>query len=149
MIGGTTFRKRLKDCGFETVVSFSDRRYSQPSKAWVEKFGDWVSKHQPSKFAPDSFDCDDFARWARFRASMTLIKNPALVAKESTHTFIEAWVYIKAGRKLNDVAGGQTHATNLVLASDDKFYWFEPQNGRITSFNKAKASIEKLVIAFP
>jgi hypothetical protein len=134
ILTASEFEDRLSIFDWNETPSPSDRRYFCPSLKWLKEFAAFLA-NQGIPYTPQSHDCDDYADAARVEATRALLKNPELLTKEVTHTFIRVDLFIN--KPLNEVTGH--HATNLCLCDDEQFYFIEPQNGQITKARKALA----------
>ena len=133
----------LRDLGFLRVEGPRDAMVMLPHREWLDEFGRYLEAGNP-RYASGRWDCDDFAMRAVTEASLALAGQEGL---ECGHAFLVCTVVIIEGCELNGVGGG-AHATNLVKCADGAWYFFEPQNGKVTEWKAAVDAIGELSFAW-
>lgn len=134
---------RLDDLGFKPgEFRMMDAEYFCPSYEWLTKFGAWLGRRNAT-YIEESYDCDDFAFDARCKATESHKKaswlNPeSRLGKNVGHTV--GIVFLNC----DTPQGPDHHAMNMVLCSDDQWYFLEPQNGTVEHYETAKSKIHKL-----
>lgn len=121
----TQLAKELTDLGFERVIPVMDDLMVCPTNKWVQDFGEWV-KINKSKYEAQSWDCDEFALWARVKASESLCQNRKL--RTYGHSFLVCTLLLDPDQTLNGISGGGWHACNIVRTPEG-WVFFEPQSG--------------------
>jgi len=106
----------LRAVGVREIV-LMDESYVLPSREWLIEFADYIRAKAPA-YVPQSFDFEQFARWAAHEADLALVKAGVINAG---HTFGEA----------TTLNGRELHALNLCICSDEKVYALEPQTGAV------------------
>jgi hypothetical protein len=124
--------QELKLAGFKKVHDARDGNYFLPSKKWVRRFAKWFVRDLPV-YSPESYDCDDFALRALDRANDALHDSDQAV--NCGHSFGYADITISFRGDFFGIKGPQRHACNIVRTRKQWFY-FEPQLGRIMSFDE-------------
>jgi hypothetical protein len=112
-----TIYTKLRAIGVREIV-LMDAAYVAPTPEWLREFGGYLSGKK-LEFIPETFDCEQFARWAAHEADLALVKAGL---RDAGHTFGEATC-------LQDRSA---HSLNLCLCSDETLYAFEPQTGVVT-----------------
>ena len=112
-----TIYARLREAGFRDIV-LTDESYVAPGRDWLEDFGRHLAKRRFA-YIPNTFDCEQFARWAAHEADLALVKAGV---RGSGHTFGEA----------HCMQDRQAHVMNICLCSDEILYALEPQTGVVT-----------------
>lgn len=112
----------LRAVGVREIV-LMDENYVLPSREWLGEFGAYIRGKAPA-YVPQTFDCEQFARWAAHEADLSLV---GAGATGTGHTFGEA----------TTLKGRELHALNLCICSDEKVYAFEPQTGAVTPADPA------------
>jgi hypothetical protein len=84
----------------------------------LREFGGYIAGKKLG-FIPETFDCEQFARWAAHEADLALVKAGL---RDAGHTFGEA----------SCLQERSAHSLNLCLCSDEILYAFEPQTGVVT-----------------
>ena len=117
-----------------------DARYFLPSKQWLDEFGEWIRMNAPEAYQTETFDCDDFANWAKVMASES-------AAKSNEVRDAGAAFFVCGISNPNDLLGatGAAHALNLVLCDDENWYFFEPQSGQSISLADAAGHYDSLL----
>ena len=108
---------RLRAIGVRDIV-LMDSAYVAPSREWLVEFGSYLAGKK-LEFIPETFDCEQFARWAAHEADLALVKAGL---RDAGHTFGEA----------SCLQERSAHSLNLCLCSDETLYAFEPQTGLVT-----------------
>lgn len=122
--------------GFRTVL-MQDDVYVAPSVDWLRTFVPPL----PSRFGQyvvNRNDCDKAAFGAKYFAHYSLRKTQA--AGERGVTFAIAAVDLAAADVLG-VRGPGVHAVNLVLCSDDEWYYLEPQTARWENYDRVRRDL--------
>ena len=105
---------KLRAIGVRDIV-LMDAAYVAPTREWLGEFGKYISGKK-LKFIPETFDCEQYARWSAHEADLALVKAGV---RDAGHTFGEA----------SCMQDRSAHALNLCLCSDEILYAFEPQTG--------------------
>lgn len=112
-----TIYTKLRALGVRDIV-LMDAAYVAPSLEWLREFGSYIASKR-LVYVPESFDCEQFARWAAHEADLALVKAGV---RDAGHTFGEA----------SCLQDRSAHSLNLCLCSDETLYAFEPQTGVVT-----------------
>lgn len=115
----------LLDLGVESLGQPRDARHFCPSLGWLEEFAAAFHARNHQEYKPESFDCEDFAMWFVVSASRSLYE--AGFSKDCGHTV--CYDEVDTVRLLG--VGPGMHANNIARCDDGRWYFIEPQNGRI------------------
>jgi hypothetical protein len=108
---------KLRAIGMRDIV-LMDAAYVAPTPEWLREFGGYIAGKKLG-FIPETFDCEQYARWAAHEADLALVKAGL---RDVGHTFGEA----------SCLQDRSAHVLNLCLCSDGTLYAFEPQTGVVT-----------------
>jgi hypothetical protein len=99
-------------------IELMDAAYVAPTLEWLREFGGYLAGKK-LEYVPETFDCEQFARWAAHEADLALVKAGL---RDAGHTFGEASCMVDRS----------AHTLNLCLCSDENLYALEPQTGVVT-----------------
>lgn len=115
------------------ISPIRDARVACPSEAWLKQFYSDVLKPCTHTWTTEKFDCDDFSIRAVDRATECLVQTADL--SECGHGICISYIHVRGN--LANVTD-TNHACNIIRL-DDRWVFFEPQNGIITDAEEAIA----------
>eukprot|EP01156_Anaeramoeba_ignava_P011255 Anaeramoba_ignava/a482504_22.p4 GENE.a482504_22~~a482504_22.p4 ORF type:complete len:144 (+),score=11.40 a482504_22:2655-3086(+) len=117
----------------KTYAGFSDSSLYLPSEEEIEEF---IRNNpiQPAYDLGEGFDCDDFS--FTFKGQISLYGR----YRQLEHSLCVgiAWGFFEWRNGI--------HATNWVLCDNNKFYWIEPQDGKIYSIDECKGQLRFIIV---
>ena len=129
-------RKELLEAGFGHVET-RDARCYLPSLEWLKEFGSWFIEDLPD-YAPEKYDCDDFAIRALDRSNDALRKAGKI--QNAGHAFGYATIKTASGSDWFGQPGPICHACN-IMCSQSGWYYFEPSLGLFDKFENLNETI--------
>jgi hypothetical protein len=132
----TQLKKELIEFGFKHV-EIRDSKCYLPSLRWLEKFAEWFVPDLPD-YAPEKYDCDDFAIRALDRSNDALRKAGKI--QNAGHAFGYATIKTASGSDWFGQPGPIYHACN-IMCSQSGWYYFEPSLGLFDKFENLNETI--------
>ncbi len=129
IVTGQEVYDAIVELGFPRVEAPWDESYFKPKVQWLDEFGEWWMREvRPTlTYQPDEFDCDDFSRLARVRATDSIL---ASGIRGATPCFFYCRMRLGLVENPFELEGATSHVTNIVWTEDSSWRWWDAYSGK-------------------